>query len=139
VPSMEPLELLRKKITGFPGYATEIERRRSDEYVRSYLGEALADLAARQTLSPEVVQRLDALVLRVSFADQQAFSRRVNVGTSGAGDEDAVAVADAATIELAERAATLEPAATNRYLEEVTAALDAREAALVAAARSDVR
>jgi len=131
---MEPLELLREKIPDFPGYDNEVARRRSDEYVRSYLGEALANLAASQTLSPELAQRVDALVLRVGFADQQAFSRHIGIGPSGASKEDDVVAADAATIELADRAALLEPAATNRYFDEVAAALDGREAALRAAA-----
>jgi len=135
LPFMEPLELLRKKIADFPGYDSEIERRRSDEYVRSYLGEALANLAARQTLSPELQERVDALVLRVTFADQQAFSRRTGIESSGACEEDAVVAADAATIELADRAASLEPATANRYFDEVAAALDGREAALRAAAK----
>ena len=57
---MEPLEQLRAKIAGFPGYDGDLERRRSDEYVRSYLGEALADFAGRCTLPAELQARVDA-------------------------------------------------------------------------------
>ncbi len=71
---MELLEQLRAKISGFPGYDGELERRLSDEYVRSYLGEALADLAARELLPPELRERVDEAILRVGFADQHAFA-----------------------------------------------------------------
>ncbi|MGA7095182.1 MAG: hypothetical protein WBX23_14260, partial [Candidatus Cybelea sp.] len=71
---MEPLEQLRAKISDFPGYDGELQRRLSDEYVRSYLGEALADLAARGVLPPELRERADDLILRVGFADQHAFA-----------------------------------------------------------------
>ena len=131
---MDPLELLRSKIADFPGYDGEVERRLSDEYVRAYLGEALTELAARQALGPERQRRLDALTLRSSFADQQAFSRGGGQGESGDGASDAVAAADASTIELADRGASIEDVSIDDYLDEVTALLDRREAALRAAA-----
>jgi hypothetical protein len=129
---MEPLELLRAKIPGFPGYDDEIERRHSDEYVRSYLGEALADLAARYEPPPEV--RLDELILRVGFADPRDFAaKHVLAAQNGQNDGGQVAVADVAIVELADRAATLDATSLAGYLDEVTAALDQREAAIRAA------
>jgi hypothetical protein len=127
---MEPLEQLRAKISGFPGYDGEPERRLSDEYVRAYLGEALADLAARGVLSPELRERADALVLRVEFADQRAFAAHHRANGSNSGDESAVATADAATVALADRAASLDAASAAGYLDQVTAALDQRDAAI---------
>jgi hypothetical protein len=131
---MEPLEQLRAKISGFPGYDGELQRRLSDEYVRSYLGEALADLAARGVLLPELRERVDEIVLRVGFADQHAFAAHAGGKTPDSSDESAVAAADAATVALADRAASLDAASAAGYLEQVTAALDKRDAAIRAAA-----
>ncbi|MGA9944377.1 MAG: hypothetical protein WBP75_04990, partial [Candidatus Cybelea sp.] len=102
---MELLEQLRAKISGFPGYDGELERRLSDEYVRSYLGEALADLAARDVLPPELRERVDEAILRVGFATQHAFAAHARGKPPDARDESAVAAADAATVALADRAA----------------------------------
>ncbi|HET6275150.1 MAG TPA: hypothetical protein VFE16_04330 [Candidatus Cybelea sp.] len=130
---MEPLDELRAKIADFPGYGDELERRRSDEYVRAYLGEALAAFAARTELDPGVRQRLDELTLRLAFADQRAFSEHLRSGEEETGD-GAVMRADAAAVELAGRAATLDAGSAPRFLDEVATMLDGREAALRAAA-----
>ncbi len=131
---MEPLELLRAKIAGFPGYDGDIERRHSDEYVRSYLGEALAELEARCELAPDVQQRLDELLLQVGFADPRDFAPQHVIGSeNGSSDGGPVGMADAATVELADRAATLAAASVASYLDDVAALLDQREAAIRAA------
>jgi hypothetical protein len=128
---MEPLERLRAKIAGFPGYDTDLERRRSDEYVRSYLGEALTEFAERAMLSGEQRQRIDDLLLRVGFADPRDFDAHQHVADKQRTEQsDAMAAADERTVELADRAASLDPASTNAYLDEVVAALDARETAI---------
>jgi hypothetical protein len=132
---MEPLEQLRAKIAGFPGYDGDLERRHSDEYVRSYLGEALAELTARCPLTSELQQRVDALLLRVGFADPRAFvMHHATATTSESTDGGSVAAADAVTVALADRAATLDAASAAHYLDEVAAALDEREAAIRTAA-----
>jgi hypothetical protein len=131
---MEPLERLRAKISGFPGYDGDLERRRSDEYVRSYLGEALTEFAARSELTPELQQRVNELLLRVGFANPRDFAmHHVIAQRPGADDGGAVALADAATVELADRAASLDSATAPAYLDEVVAVLDGREAAIRAA------
>ena len=134
---MDPLEQLRARIAGFPGYDGDLERRRSDEFVRSYLGEALADLDVRcDSLSPDTKQRIDALLLRVGFADQQSFS--VHHGTAAthvlAGAGSSVAGEDVAVIEVADRARTVDADAVGRYLDEVAETLDRRDVAMRAAA-----
>jgi hypothetical protein len=132
---MKPVEQLRAKIAGFPGYDGDLERRLSDEYVRSYLGEALANLAASNVLPPDLHGRIDALVLRVGFADPRDFATHHIVAAGDAADDGgAVAAADAATVELADRAASLDTASAPRYLDDVAATLDEREAAIRAAA-----
>ena len=133
---MEPLEALRAKIEDFPGYDGDIERRRSDEYVRSYLGEALANAAARGQMPPELRQRVDDLVLRVGFADPRVFAARQHIAaaTNAASERSAVAAADVAIVSLADRADTIEPVAASAYLDEIAGALDRRDAAMRAAA-----
>jgi hypothetical protein len=128
---MEPLEQLREKIHGFPGYGTHLERRRSDEYVRSYLGEALTDMAARCTLTPDLQSRVDALVLRVAFADPKAFATHDGAASDSNG---AVAAADVETLELADRARSVDAQSLSGYIGDVAALLDRRDAALRAAA-----
>lgn len=127
---MEPLDFLRSKIAGFPGYDGDLERRHSDEYIRSYLGEALTEFAARCTLTPELQARLDDLVLRLEFADPHDFAVRHNVAAKSVDDGGAVAAADAAGVELADRAVTFEPGAIAQYMDEVAALLDKRAAAI---------
>jgi hypothetical protein len=132
---MEPLEILRAKIAEFPGYDDDIERRRSDEYVRSYLGEALSEFGARCTLSADLRARLDEFVLRVGFADPHDFVNHHIVAATGAADGGgAVAAADAQVVELADRAASLDCAAASAYFDEVEALLARRETAIRAQA-----
>jgi hypothetical protein len=128
---MEPLEILRKKIAEFPGYDGDVEKRRSDEYVRSYLGEALSELGARCTLPADVRARLDELILRVEFADPHAFVNHHIIAGEGPTDTGgAVAAADAETVEVADRAPNLDCEAAAPYFDQVAALLDRREAAL---------
>lgn len=132
---MEPLDRLRAKISGFPGYDSDFERRRSDELVRSYLGEALSELSMRFNLTPELQQRVDELLLRVGFADPRDFAaRHIVAGKHSPDDDGAVATADVDTVELADRAASLDAASAAGYLDEVVVLLDGREAAIRAAA-----
>ncbi|MGA7354194.1 MAG: hypothetical protein WA431_17845 [Candidatus Cybelea sp.] len=130
---MESLELLHAKIHGFPGYDTALERRHSDEYVRSYLGERLSEMAARCTLPPDLQAPVDALLLRVAFANPKDFNAH-DVDGLPVGDDGALAATDAATIELADRAETMELASVAAYLDDVTVALDRRDDALRAIA-----
>lgn len=123
--------MLRGKIAEFPGYDGDTERRRSDEYVRSYLGEALSDLGARCALSSDVRARLDGLMLRIGFADPRDFVNHHVIGTKAAADGGgAVASADAETVALADRAAALDCAAAPAYLDEVESLLSRREATI---------
>jgi hypothetical protein len=134
---MDALEQLRARIAGFPGYDDDFDRRRSDEFVRSYLGEALADLHVRcDSLSPELKQRIDALLLRVGFADQKSFAARHGIAgmPSVANSDNSVAAEDAAVVDVADAAGRVEPDAVGRYLDEVAAVLDRRDAAMRAAA-----
>jgi hypothetical protein len=136
---MDPLKGLRAKIPDFPGYGDELARRHSDELVRSYLGEALDQLSTRLApLESECREQIDALLLRVGFADQQAFSRHgcgPDEGDRGS-ECDAVLADDVETIELADCAAAIDAAALPGYLAAVEKLLERRDATLRAAAAS---
>jgi hypothetical protein len=125
---MDAVEEIRANIPQFPGYADETTRRLSDELVRSYLGEALALLRERH---PDFfAQRSDAfeaLLLRAGFMNQQAFHafeyRHLNET-----EQAAIATADLALIQLADRTATIDAAGIPGFLNDLTAAFDTRDA-----------
>ena|SRR5271165_5551340 len=135
---MDPLQSLRARIGGFPGYGDDLSRRRSDSYVRSYLGEALASLDARLgDLEPALQQRVDDLLLRVGFADSRSFTMHNGLAERAETKNDpadVLAREDDAIVDLADRAKAVDAAALAQYLNDVTASLDRREAAMRAAA-----
>jgi len=135
---MDPLQSVQARIAGFPGYGDDLSRRRSDAYVRSYLGEALASLEARfGTLEPVLQQRFGDLLLRVGFADSESFTTHNGLAERAETKSDpapALAGGDAATLDVADRAQSVDAAAVGQYLDDVTATLDRREAAMRAAA-----
>jgi hypothetical protein len=135
---MDPLQLLRAKISNFPGYSEELDRRHSDQLVRSYLGEALAELAARLApLNADREAQIEALLLRIGFADQQAFGTHNCAATDGGpscGESDDVVADDAEMIELADRGASIDASTLAAYLDAVDVLLERRDAAMRAAA-----
>lgn len=136
---MDPLQGLRDKIPNFPGYGDELARRHSDALVRSYLGEALDDLSGRLSpLESDCRRRVDELLLRVGFADQQAFARHGCGPDTGerCSQCDAVLSDDVATIGLADRAGAIDAQALPAYLDTVERMLERRDATLRAAAAS---
>ena len=134
---MDPLELLREKIVGFPGYDGDLDRRRSDEFVRAYLGEALAELAARcgraSAGTPATRRRAAAprRFSRIPSRSRRTGSLRTFLRAAADGK---VAEEDVAAVELADRASATDCGSVARYLDDVTATLDSREAAMRAAA-----
>ncbi|MEO6835682.1 MAG: hypothetical protein ABI231_07245 [Candidatus Tumulicola sp.] len=126
---MEPLEFLKSKIADFPGYGEDDSRRRSDELVRSYLGEAVAGLEERLgPLDAALGQRLGDLLLRVGFTNQAAYKIYEDAARTKS-DYDAMAAADAFAVEVADRAPS-EPAELPAFFNEVGEALDRRDATM---------
>jgi hypothetical protein len=133
---MDPMELLNERIQDFPGYGDDVARRRSDELVRSFLGEMLADLAARcKPSDPAVNERLGDLTFRAGFANQAVFQAYEAAVLDDSG-RSAIEGADAAAVNLADVAAALDPRDLSGFLNEVDAAFDGRDAAMRAAATS---
>lgn len=128
--AMEQMQILGDKIAGFPGYGDEDARRRSDELVRSYLGEALAGLQARlQPLDGAVEARLGDLILRSAFTNQEAYEDYEERARKHP-EFEAMAAADARAIEAADAAPAVEAAEAAGYLDRAAQALDARDAAM---------
>ena len=127
---MDPLELLNERINDFPGYATDTDRRRSDELVRAFLGEMLADLQAKLApLDDAVGGQIGELMFRSGFTNQIAFRPYESVELSEAGIEE-IATADVRAIDLADVAATVRKDGLPSFLADVTEAFDARDAAM---------
>lgn len=123
---MEPLALLQDRIPDFPGYATEDDRRLADEDVRSYLGEALAGLIERLAPDAALTELAGDLEIRTGFTNQRVF-RHYEESARGATDFAALIAADAAVVELAQRAVAVENGGLKAYLGEAAAALDRRD------------
>ncbi len=135
---MDPVQSLQARIAGFPGYADDLSRRRSDSYVRSYVGEALASLEARiGALDPQLQQRIDDLLFRVGFADSKSFTVHNGLAERAESKNDpasVLAVEDVAAVDLADRAKDVDAAALAQFLDDVAASLDRRDEAMRAAA-----
>lgn len=69
---MSALEVIRADIPEFPGCEGETECRLSDEQVRSYVGERLAEVDVQQ-LSAGEKQLYDKVLYRSEFMNQEAF------------------------------------------------------------------
>jgi hypothetical protein len=127
---MDPLNLLREKIPQFAGYADDRDRERSDELVRSYLGEAVAEMQVRLgNVDGNLEKRLGDLLIRVGFANQAAYKIYADAARKET-HFDRMAAADARTVELAEGAAGLQVSDLGAFLEEAARVLDERDAAM---------
>lgn len=127
---MDVLDRIRAKINDFPGYGSEADLVKSDEEVRAYVGVRLAELRDRLSAEgPDAEDALQRLVVRAAFANQRALAplewSRASIEGSGVLD------ADAALLDLADAACTLEPAQCDGFVARITAAFDARDASLL--------
>ena len=127
---MDPLELLNERMNDFPGYATDSDRRLADEMVRAFLGEMLADLQVKLApLDEAVTSQIGDLLFRSGFTNQIAFRPYEAAELSEAGVTE-IATADVRAIDLADVAATVRKDGLPSFLADVTAAFDARDAAM---------
>lgn len=127
---MDDADAVRAQIPTFPGYATLADRRLADELVRSYLGEALSELADRHPdFFADAHDGYQRLLMRAGFANQLAF-HAFEYADGDATRQAAVAAGDVALIAVADRAATVGASGIPGYLDDVTAAFDRRDAAM---------
>lgn len=127
---MTPTEFLSEQIAGFPGYADEDGRRMADELVRSYMGEALAELQVRLApLDAATEGRIGDLLIRIGFTNQSAFRTFLEAARTRT-DFDDVAAADQRVVEIADDAGTVDAAGLPAYLDTVVEAFDRRDAVM---------
>jgi hypothetical protein len=127
---MDATEVLKQKLPGFAGYATLQQRHVTDGEVRAYLGERLAGLSTRLAPSGPTGERLNALILRTEFTNQTVF-RVYEIATLDDAQLQAIAAADLATVELADRAdSVFNLDMLPSYLDAAEAALNARDRAM---------
>ncbi len=127
---MDASEVLKEKLPGFAGYAETQQRHLTDEEVRAYLGERLAGLSVRLGPTGPTGERLDALILRTEFTNQAVFRVYENA-TLDAPRSQAIAEADLAAVELADRAdGVFDLDMLPSYLDAAEAAMDARDRAM---------
>ena len=128
---MQVPDSLQSAIADFPGYGDDVSRERSDEFVRSYVGERLADLQQRlQPLDAALGDRIEALVLRSAFVNQAAYKLYDDGNDRSTINVDGVVTADAAAVAVADRASSIDAAQLPQYLDDVTHALDDRDTAM---------
>ncbi|MGD0476036.1 MAG: hypothetical protein ABSB70_22835 [Candidatus Velthaea sp.] len=122
---MDDTAFLHERIESYAGYTNDIDRQRSDEQIRAYVGEALTRL--RERLHPQAAagEALERLLVRCEFADQgvaHAFDA-VNVG---ADEIAATAAADRELVRLADRANDVDAAQAGSLFAQIAAAFDRR-------------
>lgn len=128
---MEALERIRSIISGFAGYDEAPQRRLSDEQIRGFVGEVLAELPAVEidALTAEERSCYDRVLLRCEFVNYDVF--RVFDGDPTPERVLATLIADVDVIEMAcvlREAAEQRPNGTLGALSE---AFDKRDAAML--------
>ena len=125
---MEALDQIRASIPDFEGYDDETSRAHSDELIRSYLGERLADFEyAHSAWLGGNRDAFNRLVLRCEFVDQEAFKPFEH---ASANDPRIPRLLDAdlQVISLADRLPALDPAEVPAFVQRANELLDARDA-----------
>jgi hypothetical protein len=125
----QPLDFLKSRIPNFPGYASDDDRRVSDELVRSYLGERLADMEMQDGISDDARKSVGDLLLRTGFTNQIAYKVYAEAARTNH-NFDAMAAADAATVELADTAGGVTPDGVSQFVQQSARVLDGRDLAM---------
>lgn len=128
---MDALERIRSIISGFAGYDEALHRRLSDEQVRGFVGEVLAELPAVEidNLTAEERAAYDRVLLRCEFVNQDVF--RVFDADPSRQRIEATLLADAQVIETACGLRAVNPAKPNGVIAALSEAFDKRDAAML--------
>lgn len=128
---MDAIESIKARIPQFAGYEELEARRDDDELIRSYLGEALSTLNANHPdFFADRSEAYENLIIRAGFMNQAAF-RAFEYAQLDAAHLDAVARNDRAMLDLADRAPAVAAGDVATYLDELTAAFDRRDDAMI--------
>jgi hypothetical protein len=122
---MDDTAFLHGRIESYAGYTNDAQRRRSDEQIRAYVGEALARVRERLRPAGVASEALDRLLVRCEFADQHV-AHAFDAVSVGADEIDATAAADRELVALADRADEVDAAELEAFLAQIGAALDRR-------------
>jgi hypothetical protein len=127
---------LRAVIPGYAGYHDLDAQRLADRQVRAFLGESLIGLRD-QALPSDLVARLESLIEHCEFGDQHVIRAIERANLSQPDREATVEARDWQLIELAQRAATIEPAAAEGFIADLEAAFAERNTTILALAPLD--
>jgi hypothetical protein len=122
---MDDTAFLHERIESYAGYTNDVDRQRSDEQIRAYVGEALARVRARLRPAGAAREALERLLVRCEFADQ-AVAHAFNAVDVDADEIAATAAADRELVTLADRAGDVGAAELDAFLAQIGAALDRR-------------
>lgn len=128
---MDAVERIRAIISGFAGYDEAGHRRLSDEQIRGFVGEALAELPAVEidALTAEERACYDRVLLRCEFVNYDVFS--VFDGDPTPQRVRATLTADADVIEMARALRQAAEQPPNGTLAALSEAFDKRDAAML--------
>jgi hypothetical protein len=116
-------------VPGYAGHADVQSRRLSDQQVRAWVGEILAELMARVPLDG-VRGRVDALLLRCEFGNQHVIKAIEDVRFSGPALAELVEEQDRKLIAAASAGPTTGPDGLAAFIEGLERAFEERAAAI---------
>lgn len=127
---MEALERIRSFIEGFAGYEAAEQRRLSDEQIRAFVGEVLAQLPAVEidNLSAGERSYYDRVLLRCEFINQEVF--RIFDSDPTQARITATLIADVRVVEAATALREVKSVTLNGVLVQLSEAFDLRDAAM---------
>jgi hypothetical protein len=122
---MDDTAFLHGRIESYAGYTNDVDRQRSDEQVRAYVGEALTGVRARLSPGGTASEALERLLLRCEFANQ-AVARAFDASDVPAAEIAATAAADRELVALADRSREVDAAGLDSFLAQIDAAFNRR-------------
>ncbi len=132
---MNDLQFLRAAIPDFAGYDDETTRQLSDEQVRAIAGSALALLGSQESsfFKDGLQEQYERLLLRCGFANQASF-KAIQHAALSAQQIQALEAADAQLVRVSQMAKQPDANTLAAYLENLEAALKARDDAMMGVA-----
>jgi len=127
---MEALERIRSFIEGFAGYEAAEQRRLSDEQIRAFVGEVLAQLPAVEIDNLPEGERscYDRVLLRCECINQEVF--RIFDSDPTQERITATLIADVKVVEAATALREVKSVTLNGVLVQLSEAFDLRDAAM---------
>ena len=124
---MDASDAIRARIPSFPAYTSETGRRLSDELIRSYVGEAVAEASAR--LDQGMSERVCALLMRAGFINQTVFVgfEYANVNADGM---TRLLVRDLTLCSLADKGRSISAQDFDAWISSIEVGFDARDAVM---------